>query len=281
MQSALPICLVPEARLGPFVCPGSGAADHGLEAGCDLAAELGFDQVEIFPESAAAFPGGQLGRLLAARGLSLAAVGTGAGWVKHSLHLCHADPEVRRRAREFIAGIVDVAGERGAPAIIGSMQGRHDGEVSREAALDRLADALHELGGRAARHGQVLLYEPLNRYETNLLNRQAEAAGFLEERGIAGVKILCDLFHMNIEEPDLPATLRACGGRVGHVHWADSNRRAMGLGHTAAAPVVAALEQIGYQGCLSAEVFPLPSAREAAHQSLSSFRQFVPPRTRH
>jgi len=280
MQSAITICLVPEARQGPFVCHGDGTGDHGLEAGCELAAELGFDQVEIFPQSAAAFPGRPLGRLLAARGLGLAAVGTGAGWVKHKLHLCHADPDVRRRAREFIAALVDAAGECGGPAIIGSMQGRHEGEVSREAALDQLAEALRELGERAARHGQVLLYEPLNRYETNLFNRQAEVAGFLEERGIVGVKILCDLFHMNIEEPDLPAALRACGGRVGHVHWADSNRRAMGLGHTAAGPIVAALEEIGYQGSLSAEVFPLPSAREAAHQSLASFREFVPSRTR-
>jgi hypothetical protein len=67
MQSAITICLVPEARQGPFVCHGDGTGDHGLEAGCELAAELGFDQVEIFPQSAAAFPGRPLGRLLAAQ----------------------------------------------------------------------------------------------------------------------------------------------------------------------------------------------------------------------
>ena len=155
------------------------------------------------------------------------------------------------------------------------MQGRSEGTASREAAVDFLAEALHELGGRAARHGQVLLYEPLNRYETNLFNRQAEAAGFLRTRGIAHVKLLCDLFHMNIEEADGAAALVDCGELVGHVHWADSNRRAIGMGHTDPRPVIAALRQIGYRGYLSAEVFPLPTPFDAARQSIDSFRTFT------
>jgi sugar phosphate isomerase/epimerase len=273
MQSAITICLVPEARQGPFVFHGDHAG--GLEAGCREAAELGFDAVEVFPESAAAFPEAALRKLLADHGLALAAVGTGAGWVKHRLHLCHADPEVRSRARDYISGIIDVAGACGAPAIIGSMQGRSEGDVTRAAALDHLAESLHELAGRAGRQGQVLLYEPLNRYETNLFCRQAEAAEFLTARGLGQVKLLCDLFHMNIEEPDSAAALRACGSRVGHVHWADSNRLAIGLGHTDPRPIVAALRSIGYQGFLSAEVFPLPTADAAARQSIASFKAFT------
>jgi sugar phosphate isomerase/epimerase len=269
MQSAITICLVPEARQGPFVF------HHGLEAGCRAAAELGFDAVEVFPESAVDISGVGLDRLLTAHGLGLAAVGTGAGWVKHKLQLCHADAEHRGWAREFIGRLIDAAGGFGAPAIIGSMQGRSEGEVSREAALDFLAEALHELGSRAARHGQVLLYEPLNRYETNLFNHQAEAADFLRARGISHVRLLCDLFHMNIEEVDHAAALVACGELVGHVHWADSNRRAIGLGHTDPRPVVTALRQIGYRGHLSAEVFPLPGPLAAARQSIESFRTFT------
>ncbi|NDC53817.1 MAG: sugar phosphate isomerase/epimerase [Planctomycetia bacterium] len=269
MRSAITICLVPEAKQGPFVFHG------GLEAGCRAAAELGFDGVEVFPCSAAGLSAAELARLLDAHGLALAAVGTGAGWVRHALHLCHADAETRARARAFIGELVDAAGGLGAPVIIGSMQGRSDGPVDRETALGWLADALHELGVRAARHGQVVFYEPLNRYETNLFNRQEEAAEFLRGRGIGNVKLLCDLFHMNIEETDLAATLTACGDLVGHVHWADSNRRAVGFGHTAVGPAVAALEAIGYRGFLSAEVFPLPDPLSAARQSIESFRTFA------
>jgi sugar phosphate isomerase/epimerase len=266
MKSAVTICLVPEARQGPFVF------HDGLEAGCRAAAELGFDAVEVFPESAAGLPAAELATLLTASSLGLAAVGTGAGWVKHRWHLCHADADVRAQARSFIGAIVDVAGGFGAPAIIGSMQGSGGGDVSRETALEWLAASLHALSDRAARHGQVLLYEPLNRYETNLFNRQADAAAFLRDRGIANVKLLCDLFHMNIEEADLAATLAACGELVGHVHWADSNRRAMGLGHTDPRPIVQALRSIGYQGHLSAEVFSVPTPIDAARTTIESIR---------
>jgi sugar phosphate isomerase/epimerase len=126
------------------------------------------------------------------------------------------------------------------------------------------------LGARAAGHGQVLLYEPLNRYETNLFNRQGDAAAWLESRGLSHVRLLCDLFHMNIEEANIADALVTAGRRVGHVHWADSNRQAMGFGHTDPEPIVAALCGIGYEGFLSAEVFPLPTEMDAARQTILS-----------
>jgi len=269
VKSAITICLVPEAARGPFV------VHDGLAAGCRAAADHGFDGVEIFPAASGDVAAEVVRPVLAAHRLSLAAVGTGAGWVRHRLHLVHADPAVREKAREFIAGIIDAAGTLGAPAIIGSMQGRSAAEVPRETALGMLADALGELGRRAESHGQPLLYEPLNRYETDLFNRQAEAAAFLDARGLDAVRLLCDLFHMNIEEDDVAGSLAALGPKVGHVHWADSNRRAMGFGHTDPGPVVAALRAIRYQGWLSAEVFPWPTASDAAARTIASLRRHL------
>jgi len=272
-RTAVTVCLVAEARRGPFVFH-TRAMPGGLAAACRAAADAGFAAIELFPAAGAAeFPAAELQALLPAHGLAVAAVGTGAGWVKHGLQLCHGDPTERTRAREFITGIIDSAGEFGAPAIIGSMQGRTSPAVPRKAALDLLADALDDLGRRAARHAQPLLYEPLNRYETDLFNQQTPAAEWLDRRGLADVRLLCDLFHMSIEEADLAATLEAVGGRLGHVHWADSNRRAIGFGHTAVDPVVAALGRIGYAGYLSAEVFPLPTAAAAARQTIASLGQ--------
>lgn len=266
VRSAVTICLVPEARRGPFVF------HDGLAAGCAAAAAHGFDAVEVFPADAGSLPSVELRDCVAREGLAVAAVGTGAGWLRHRLQLCHPDAEVRRRAVEFIAGLVDAAADLGAPAIIGSMQGSAEGEVTRELALDHLAAALAELGEHAARRGQPLLYEPLNRYESNLFNRQAEAAAFLSARGLSQVRLLADLFHMNIEEADPAAAIVAIGDRLGHVHWADSNRRAMGLGHADAGAIAVALRQIGYAGFVSAEIFPLPSPEAACLATLASLR---------
>ena len=93
MKSAVTICLVPEARRGPFVFhvdpdPTEAAS---LASCISKAAELGFDAVEIFAADAESFPRQALRGLLAEHGLGLAAVGTGAGWVKHGLSLTDAD----------------------------------------------------------------------------------------------------------------------------------------------------------------------------------------------
>lgn len=269
MKSAITITLVPETRGGPFVF------STGLADGFARAAELGFDAVEIFPSSAGETDAGVVASLSARHGLKVAAMGTGAGWVKHKLRLTDPDPVVRRRALEFVAAIIDLAGQFGAPAIIGSMQGRAEGGVSREQALGWLAAALEELGTRAEGQGVPLLYEFLNRYETNLCTNIAEALALVGSLRTTGVRLLCDLFHMNIEEANIAEALRHAGGRVGHVHFADSNRRAAGLGHTDFRPIVGALRDIGYLGYLSAEVFPLPDPPTAAAQTMRAFRSLV------
>ncbi len=270
MRSAITISLVGEARGGPFVYW------DDLEAGTAAAARHGFDAVELFLPGPEALSAADLRALLARHRLALAALGTGAGWVKHRLRLTDPDPAVRARAVDFIAAVIDLAATASAPAIVGSMQGRAGEQGSTRAqALDWLAEGLSVLGAHARARGQTLLYEPLNRYETNLISRAEEAAGFISERGLAGVSLLCDLFHMNIEEADIALSLRAVAPQLGHVHFADSNRRAIGLGHTALAPIAAALHDIGYAGYLSAEIHPLPDAESAAAQTMVSFRACI------
>jgi sugar phosphate isomerase/epimerase len=135
-----------------------------------------------------------------------------------------------------------------------------------------LAEALEQLGPRAHALGVPLLYEFLNRYETNLFNRVSDSLEFLKTLRTQNVKLLCDLFHMNIEEADIPAALRMAGPKLGHIHFADSNRRAMGMGHMEIKPVIAALRELGYTGYLSAEVLPLPDSDSAAQQAIAAFR---------
>jgi len=171
--------------------------------------------------------------------------------------------------------MIDAAAQLGAgvPAIVGSMQGKHP-EGGRESTLGALADALAMLGAHAKGHGVPLLYEPLNRYETNVFNRQGEAADWLRARRIDNVRVLCDLFHMNIEERDAAAALRQVGAdRLGHVHFVDSNRLAAGMGHTDFTPIVAALRELNYSGYVSAEGFPIPDSDTAAKQSIDAYRR--------
>lgn len=267
MRSAITVSLVPQAAGGPFVFW------NGLADACEKAAALGFDAIEIFPPNAEVIDVNAVRDLLAGHKLTAAAVGSGGGWVVNKWTLTHADASVRAHAREFIRGIIDVAAALGAPAILGSMQGRAEGGVSREQALGWLGEALDDLCEHAAKLGRVFLYEPLNRYETNLFNRVGDTAAWLRTLRTKNVRVLADLFHMNIEEADPAAAIAEAGDLIGHVHFADSNRRAIGLGHTDIARIHAALDKIGYDGFLSAEILPLPDAETAARETMRSFQK--------
>lgn len=269
MKSAITVSLTPQARSGPFVF------HDGLPDACIAADKLGFDAIEIFPPSANAIDTAELQGLLDRHSLEVAAFGTGAGMVIHGWTLCHRDAEIRHQAREFIRSIIDLAGGFSAPAIIGSMQGRATDEVPLAQAHAWVAEALEDLGEHAAAHRQPLLFEFLNRYETNLFNRVEPTAKFLRSLKTKNVKILADLFHMNIEEADLEEAILAGGDLIGHVHFADSNRQAIGFGHSMIEPAIAALQKIGYTGYLSAEVLPLPFPLIAAQQTIESFHHYV------
>ena len=267
IRSSVTVSLVPEVRGGPFVFW------DDLPAACGKAKSLGFDGVEVFPPSAGEVNAKELRNLLNDNGLSLAAMGTGAGWVKSRLHLCLPDAGARQKAKEFIRSIIDVAGGFQAPAIIGSMQGRSDDGVDHASVVGYLSEALNELGEHARQYGTRLLIEPLNRYETNMVNTIDAGLRLPDGPGKSNVALLADLFHMNIEEADMAKSLRQGGRRIGHIHFVDSNRRPAGMGHIDYGPIVAALKDMGYDGFLSAEAFAYPDPDAAAKQTIESFNK--------
>jgi sugar phosphate isomerase/epimerase len=268
IRSAITVSLVREARGGPFVFW------DDLAGSCRKIAALGFDAVEIFPPSAQAIADANIRPLLEQNQLKLAAVGTGGGWVVQQLTLTSPDASVRNRAREFVRSIIDAAARFGAPAIVGSLQGRWTAQVDCDAAIQYLREALEDLGEHARHAGVPLLYEPLNRYETNVINTQSEGAALLRSLKTQNVKLLCDLYHMNIEETDVAGALRAAGEKVRHLHFADSNRRPIGNGHTDVSAVVRALADIRFDGYVSAECLPWPDSDMAAQMTIRSFRRF-------
>ncbi|MBX3257626.1 MAG: sugar phosphate isomerase/epimerase [Chitinophagaceae bacterium] len=268
MKSAVTIALVPQIKTGPWVYW------NALEESMEKASVLGFDAVELFTADAAAIETTVLKNLVQKWNTGIAAVGTGAGKVIHGLTLTDPDPAIRTRAISFIKDMIDFGAQFRAPAVIGSMQGNVGAGAGRAQSLAWLAEGLNSLGKRAEEAGVPLIYEPLNRYETNLLNRFDDAVEFIDTLTTTNIKLLADLFHMNIEERSIPATLLAYGRYTGHVHFADSNRKAIGWGHTAINEIAAALQEINYTGYISAEIFPLPSPDAAALQTIRAFNTY-------
>ena len=268
IRSSVTISLVPEARGGPFVFW------DDIENACHTAKKLEFDAVEIFAPGPDVLQSSAVSKALADNGLALAAVGTGAGWVKHKLHLSLPNASDRQKAKDFIKSMIEAGAVHKAPAIIGSMQGRHGDGVDQATAMNYLADALEELGEYAAQQGVILIYEPLNRFETNLVNTIESGLHLLDRLSTRNVKLLADLFHMNIEEVSIADAIRQGGSQIGHVHFVDSNRRPAGNGHIDLSSVSAALAEIKYQGYISAEALPWPDSTAAAKRTIDSFNLY-------
>ncbi len=125
-----------------------------------------------------------------------------------------------------------------------------------------LLEALEELGVHAESVGALVLLEPLNRYEDHMLNRVEQAVELCEAIGRPSIKVMGDLFHMNIEEDDLDEAIRQANGHMAHVHLADSNRLQPGAGHTDFAGAFGALRDIGFDGYMAMECGIRGNARE-------------------
>jgi len=271
IQSCATIALVPEIKTGPWIYW------HDLPSSLAHASSLGFDAVELFTASYDALDINETKELLEKYQLKIAAVGTGAGKVIHGLTLTDPNESIRKKAIEFIHEMISMGAEFNAPAIIGSMQGNVPAGVEKRQALAWLAEGLGSLGNHAGSLGVKLIYEPLNRYETNLINTLEDGAQFLQSHQIQHVGLLADLFHMNIEEADMASSITKAKDFIIHVHFADSNRRPVGNGHTDLIGVAKALKEMNYQGYVSAEAFPWPNSQAAASQTIESFTHYFKP----
>ena len=239
IKSCVTISLVSSLRGGPWIYW------DDLAASCEKAGKLGYDGVELFTATSTEIDEASFKDLLSANNLVCGAVGTGAGKVLNGWTLTSSDADTRAKAVEFIKGMIDFGAKFNAPAIIGSMQGNVEAGVERDQAFAWLAEGVNELGAHAGSQGVKLIYEPLNRYETNLMNTMEAGVEFLKTLDSKEVVLLADLFHMNIEEANIGQALTDAIDHIGHVHLADSNRRPGGFGHTDLAEAGAALKAAG------------------------------------
>jgi sugar phosphate isomerase/epimerase len=213
-----------------------------LAATAAFLAEAGFDGVELKGDLELYQPA-EVNAVLGDRGLAVLSL------TPEDVDLAHPDANVRAEALDYYLCLLDFAVAVGAAVV------SCHGAVGRVRAL---ADYREEYGyflagvrriaARAAEFDLRLAMEVLNRYESHLLNTAARAVEFVEETGLLSVGILLDAYHMNVEEADPGAAILDAGERLFLFHAADSNRQAVGRGHTDFLALTRALRRIGYAG---------------------------------
>ncbi len=249
--------------------------DPNFEANAAHLAKLGFDGIELAVREPAKLDVVNVKRILDKYGLAVPAIGTGQAYVEEYLSFTDPDAAVREQAVARVQTHIALAREFNALVILGLIRGKVQSNVSREQAHAWLLDAIKDVARDARTYGVRLAIEPINRYETDLLNTAADALGLISEIGGDNIGILFDTFHANIEEPRMDTSLRICGARLFHVHVADSNRLYPGAGHTDFARVIAMLREIKYAGWVSAEILPKPDLVHAAEGTIRTIRSLL------
>ncbi len=235
-------------------------------------AAWGYRGVELAIRDPALVDAGMIEALVHEHGLVVPAIGTGQAWGEEGLSYVDANPAVRRAAIDRTRAHVPLARRLDALIIIGLLRGIVRPGVDPAQAHRWMVDALRECCEAAGHDGVRIALEPLNRYETTLINTAAEGLALIDKVGAPNLGLLLDTFHMNIEEPSIEASIAACGQHILHFHVADSNRWAPGAGHLDFASILAALRATGYAGWVSGEFMPVPDASTAAQAAIAHLR---------
>ena len=181
-------------------------------------------------------------------------------------NLAAKDEGQRARSVDYVKDVLTMVSELDGeiitlvPATVGKVV--PDGTEAEE--WKWVVDATKECFAHAKKKGVKIAVEPLNRFETYLFNRAAQALA-LADAVSPDCGVCLDAFHLNIEEENMYDAIRLAGKRLFDFHVADNNRFACGLGQLKWKKIIGTLEEIGYDGALTNE-FVAPVDRTPAQQ---------------
>ena len=219
-------------------------------------AAWGFNSIELPVEGVGEWNPKRAATLLDALGLSatlVLAMGPGR-------ELVAANRSTIQSTRDYMRHVVDVAHDLSSRVVAGpayTSVGRkwRMTDQERRACYLQLRDGLAPVVEHARAAGVVVAVEPLNRFESSLINTVDQAIEAIEGLPVEACGVCLDTFHMNIEEKDIPGAVRRAGSRIAHVQACANDRGAPGADHIDWRGIIAALDEVGYDGPLTIESF--------------------------
>jgi D-psicose/D-tagatose/L-ribulose 3-epimerase len=253
----------------------SPLTDDGIETLAPRLREWGFDVLELPLEAPGDWDPGRTAECLAEAGLEA----TICVAMTPERDLTTTDREVVAATQDYLRLAVEAAARIGAATVAGPIYapvGRtwRMAPGERTAVLERLVANLRPVADHAAEHGVRLGIEPLNRFETSVLNTVDQALEVVSRIDSPACGLLLDTFHMNIEEKDPQAAVRAAAGRIVHVHVCGNDRGAPGADHIDWPGTLAAVADTGYDGPLVIESFT--GENQAIATAASIWRRLAP-----
>ncbi len=252
-----------KTKFGPLLF--SGYLGKGLQSAC----ALGYQGVELSLLDSKKIDETWLLNKLKKLNLEVYALATGQSYYTDRYSLFSNEESNRLKTVEILKDHIDLASKLNSMVIIGGIRGKLvESTENRKLQETEGKTALIECLKYAENKNVILLIEPINRYETNLINTLQEGVDLIDELGADNLKLLPDTFHMNIEEGSIEEILIKTKSYIGYMHFADSNRCAPGSGHINFESIISTLVNINYKGAIGVEIFPEPDDSKAAKNSM-------------
>jgi len=227
-------------------------------------AAMGFDAVEIAVEDPTLIDGNAVKIALAK--YKLKAIVCGA--FGPTRDLTNEDPAIHDNCFKYIADCLDLCALWDTGFFAGPMysavgKARMLPPEQRKVEWDLAVKNLRKVCDMAQQRGLEIALEPLNRFESDLVNTAQDVIRLIDEIDHPAAKVILDGFHMNIEEPDIEEAIKLAGDKLIHVQVAENYRGTPGSGQTNWAAYRRGLEAINYKGTVSIESFT-PDNKELA-----------------
>lgn len=179
--------------------------------------------------------------------------------------LIHANEAVRVSSVQYLKDCITMVQELGGHemTIVPSQVGKVKAMASPEEEWAWAVEGLREVYAHSEKAGVTLALEPLNRFETNFVNRHDQALLLANEVG-PNCGVCLDSFHINIEEANLYQAILNTGKKLAAFHVSDNNRMAPGQGDYDWVRLITTLKAAGYDSALTVE-FVAPLDRTPAN----------------
>ncbi len=182
--------------------------------------------------------------------------------------LTHEDPNVHQVCFEYIYRCFDICLLWECEFLCGPMysavgKARLVPPAQRQREWQLAVENLRKVCEEAKTLDLKIALEPLNRFESDLVNTTSDVVRLIHDIDHPSAHILLDSFHMTIEERNLADAIRLAGDHLIHVQVSENYRGTPGTGQTNWADIRDGLSSINYQGVISIESFT-PHVQELA-----------------
>lgn len=253
--------------------PSAFVVYRGFEESIPKAALLGFDGVELALKRVDEINVSRLDRLLKNNDIAVSCISTGQVFADGGLAITHPSPQKRHEVKVILKEMIDLASDYGRNVNLGRVRGGI-GNSTQEQTEEIFVDSARELCKYALNKNVTIVLEPVNRYEIDFINSVDEGVRLLRLIDMPNMKLMPDVFHMNIEDITIGGELSRNIDYIGYIHFADSNRKAPGWGHINFDDIFKDLLLADYDGWISVEILPRPDPDSAAKQAID----FLSPR---